>query len=809
MRERMNRIIRIVIITLSFFSVSACSLFPGYNVCIPRFNAVKELKSFIINADGSLKGNPNLYGQWLDPGIILDETNQFSSSMTINGQIATCKKSSSFTLAADPRLQTILLVTNQLIRDVFYTDSAKQNYDFTKSANIIAEIFNNNKNGSSIEYYAERVLLQYNQYLDVNSLQPDVKEIFIQNKAVDTYLKYYSDFYQKNDFTIYYDNKGNLIRLNIDDVIIVKTNVLTYPANPYSPDNNAVWYKKTKPNKLSENQWSVTETNSDGIGLILTSGSNIIKNENGKTNNDSIQSIFTITNNGLFGIKIKNNNVQNPIAEYGGYNISVEHTGCLAKDAKPNMLTNSGNIEVKLLDDDDKEFKKFKISEQSFVIQSINKNAKILLRVTAKDDKFENNAGYYDLKFAFENRGWLTMKISGLIYSFVIDPIKKTVKQVTRENFINLVTNNQFQVIVRTLLTLFVVIYGLLFTLGAIKDTQTMLVVKAIKIAIILALISPGSWNFFSDHLLRGAEEGMDYLIIISSGYNPYLNNIFSFSDRLFDFLLHPWNILKLFSLFFMSVPFTEVPFYLHSMAMGIILFSLIIIPVIVYLIALLFVIIEYIKSIFIIGFLISLAPLFIITILFDTTKKFFIQWATHVTFYILYPVFLFIFINFAHELVSISIYSLFAFETCFLLDAIPFKILGIWPIPIGLPGFRITDMNLLNLFGFFIGVMQLIIIVFFVKGSISIIKITIAEMVNVDSMLSGRALMGSGGMLKNQNKGKDDKKDDKKDKDDKDDGKDKKGGDTDKTDGGGDTGGAENASDSVGTASDVAGAAV
>jgi type IV secretory pathway VirB6-like protein len=800
MGERMNRILRVIIIILAFFSISACSLFPGYNICIPRFNAVKELKSFIINADGSLKGNSNLYGQWLDPGITLNETNQFSTSMTINGQIATCKQSSSFILATDPRLQTILSVTNQLIREVFYTDSAKQNYDFTKSANIIAEIFNN-KNGSSIEYYTERVLLQYNQYLDVNSLKPEVKEIFIKNKAVTTYSKYYSDFYQKNDSTTYYDNKGNLIRLNIGDVIIVKTNILTHPANPYSPNNNAVWYQETKPNTLSEHQWSVTETNSDGIGLILTSGSNIIKNENGKTNNDAVQSIFTITNNGLLGLKIKNNNIQNPIAEYGGYNISVAHTGCLAKDAKPNMLTNAGNIEVKLLDDDDKEFKKFKISEQSFVIQSINKNAKILLRVTAKDDKFENNAGYYDLKFAFENRGWLPMKISGLIYSFVIDPIKKTVKQVTRENFINLVSNNQFQVIVRTLLTLFVVIYGLLFMLGAIKDTQTMLVVKAIKIGIILALISPGSWNFFSDYLLRGAEEGMDYLIIISSGYNPYMTNIFSFSDRLFDFLLHPWNILKLFSLFFMSVPFTEVPSYVHSMAMGIVLFILIVIPVIVYLIALLFVIIEYIKSIFIIGFLISLAPLFIITILFDTTKKFFIQWATHIVFYMLYPVFLFIFINFAHELVSISIYSLFAFETCFLLDAIPFKILGIWPIPIGLPGFRITDMNLLNLFGFFIGVMQLIIIVFFVKGSISIIKITIAEMVNVDSMLSGRALMGSGGMLKNQNKGKDDKKDDKKD-DDKDDKKD--GGDSDKTDGGGDTGGgdtggAENASDAAG----------
>lgn len=233
---------------------------------------------------------------------------------------------------------------------------------------------------------------------------------------------------------------------------------------------------------------------------------------------------------------------------------------------------------------------------------------------------------------------------------------------------------------VQALMTLYVAFVGLGFVMGTIEIKQQDLIYRMVKLAFVITVISPGSWEFYYNYFFVGVIDGGIQLIalMVSGSFgDPTATGIISqevaiqkdssYLFGIFDGLLaqlfgdRVWK--KIGTLFFLGF-------------MGFWMMVMICIAICMYAIAVFKASLVYMMSLVMVSMLLFIAPVMIPMVLFQFTKSVFDTWWKMVISYALQPVGLFAGIAIFNILFAATIYATLSFTIC------PYCFIGI-----GFPG--------------------------------------------------------------------------------------------------------------------------
>jgi len=240
-----------------------------------------------------------------------------------------------------------------------------------------------------------------------------------------------------------------------------------------------------------------------------------------------------------------------------------------------------------------------------------------------------NLSGYINVNIAnYTGSTWF----SSVVYGELVSPLRDKYNELSRIIYEKLVSNPTLQAIAKSCLVIYIIIYGLVFLAGAVQITVTDIVIRVLKVGLIVALFSKTSWSFFNDNLFKVFVSGSDYLLTTVVGVTSTVGNVFGFIDPIFDRYGNGdvWALLAIQLL------------QIHN---GLAFFAcLAIYSMLIYLRAVLEVIITYCLAFLGLAVMISLAPFFIILILFEQTKSLFDNWLSTLFSYMLQPTVLLVF---------------------------------------------------------------------------------------------------------------------------------------------------------------------
>ncbi|MFV9890337.1 MAG: type IV secretion system protein [Rickettsia conorii subsp. raoultii] len=234
-----------------------------------------------------------------------------------------------------------------------------------------------------------------------------------------------------------------------------------------------------------------------------------------------------------------------------------------------------------------------------------------------------------------------TTWFSDIIYNGAIKPITDQFRTFSQNFYIKLVKNSAVQNLAKAALTLYVTIFGLMFVAGALKLTAVELITRICKIAIVAFLIREESWSFFNTYFFSAFTDGIDFFVTNVVGATSSRSNIFGFIDPIFD----KYTNGRIWGLLFIEL------LQIHN---GLAFIAIITIySLITYFRAILEVIIGYVIAFIGVTVMISLAPFFIILMLFEKTKSLFDNWISTLLSYVVQPTILLIFFLLIDQVLS------------------------------------------------------------------------------------------------------------------------------------------------------------
>ncbi|HJD59901.1 MAG TPA: type IV secretion system protein [Rickettsia endosymbiont of Omalisus fontisbellaquei] len=234
-----------------------------------------------------------------------------------------------------------------------------------------------------------------------------------------------------------------------------------------------------------------------------------------------------------------------------------------------------------------------------------------------------------------------TTWFSDIVYNGAIKPITDQFRTFSQMFYMKLVKNSAVQNIAKAALTLYVTIFGLMFVMGALKLTAIEVIIRICKIAIVAFLIREESWSFFNTYFFSVFTDGIDFFVTNVVGATSSRSNIFGFIDPIFD----KYTNGRIWGLLFIEL------LQIHN---GLTFIAIITIyGLITYFRAVLEVIIGYVIAFIGVTVMISLAPFFIILMLFEKTKSLFDNWISTLLSYVVQPTILLIFFLLIDQVLS------------------------------------------------------------------------------------------------------------------------------------------------------------
>lgn len=249
-----------------------------------------------------------------------------------------------------------------------------------------------------------------------------------------------------------------------------------------------------------------------------------------------------------------------------------------------------------------------------------------------------------------------TKENPGIITS-IVSSIEETLNTVSQQVFTSIAQNSGFSQVVRGALTLFILVYGILFMTGMVELKFYDFVTRMIKFGIVAFLLKPDAWTFFSDTVIVFFNNGTNDIIhhvtafTLGTKYQPGAGVFLALDGAiakaasgkmavavLATFATGPYGvlfgILLLLSLWsFLKSLLTAMWIYIMSLAMKTLLFGL--------------------------------APIFIPCILFQRTQHLFKGWLDQLVNASLQPILLFMFFAFFIQLISQSMVNILHAPVC------------------------------------------------------------------------------------------------------------------------------------------------
>jgi len=205
--------------------------------------------------------------------------------------------------------------------------------------------------------------------------------------------------------------------------------------------------------------------------------------------------------------------------------------------------------------------------------------------------------------------------LSDILYDGVIYPVQRVILNTAKLFYSALATNPTLQWIIRLVLTFYIMHNALRFLAGMKQVTMKSLLEDVIRITVVIAVLTPTSWDFFYNNVFKIFLEGMNYLFSNVVGLTSNINNPFGFVDVIFrKYTDHRLWVLLLSEVLSISNGLT---------VLGI----AVIIAILSFLSIVLEVVVAYVFAYVVIAVLISLAPLFILCMLFEYTRGIFDNW--------------------------------------------------------------------------------------------------------------------------------------------------------------------------------------
>lgn len=257
-------------------------------------------------------------------------------------------------------------------------------------------------------------------------------------------------------------------------------------------------------------------------------------------------------------------------------------------------------------------------------------------------------------------------RVAGIISSVVTD-VDRMVNRAGETLFKGIVENSSFKSALYWSITLFIVIYGVMFMFGMVQLTFGELLVRVSKIAVILALLAPGGvgWDFFSGTVKEFFNDGTQDLINKMSQLTAGINGTggcVTTGNQPAVLCVLDSAIATVFSMKFFVMLIgasTTLPY-------GPVIGLLIIAGTGEFIGAIMQAIYVYLMSLIAKALLFGLAPIFITCLMFQRTKQLFDGWLSQLVNYSLQPIFLFAFLGFYANLIRQSMQSILKTDWCY-----------------------------------------------------------------------------------------------------------------------------------------------
>ncbi len=282
------------------------------------------------------------------------------------------------------------------------------------------------------------------------------------------------------------------------------------------------------------------------------------------------------------------------------------------------------------------------------------------------DGNYANNLGAYHINVGTYVMPSESKMVSQFIYNLVIKPIRELFfgndsgqKGAARLMFEKITGQTGYGPgllvgIIRAIILLYITFYAIQFIFGFIEDTRTDFIYRLLRIAIILQLLHPDSWEFFSTYLFNAFIDGsLDLIRAFTSQFavDNYgdiapqgdANDPFAFFNVTFSLLGNAFFWKKLAAMFL-----SPLSGWIYLMFVFACMWW--------FFIGVVYAVYIYLMSIVIVAFLLALAPIFISMGLFQQTRTAFTNWLRQLTNYTMQPVMMLI----AMAILNVFIYAAF-----------------------------------------------------------------------------------------------------------------------------------------------------
>lgn len=220
-----------------------------------------------------------------------------------------------------------------------------------------------------------------------------------------------------------------------------------------------------------------------------------------------------------------------------------------------------------------------------------------------------------------------------------------------RQIYNNYSTSRPFWDGVRALFVLYIAFSAIGYVLGLIQLSKFDLSIRILKIAFVIMIFSPNSWEFFSTHFFALFTQGVNHLITAFSGYLE-ADDSFRFLDPTVGVLLAGDTWLRFLSLFFAG-------------PIGWLVFLMIMWGSFSFFACILEAMLMYFMMIISTSFLLSLSPVFFTFILFQKTKQLFDGWIKLLLNFSIQPIILFAALAFLNQALLSILYTITNFTAC------------------------------------------------------------------------------------------------------------------------------------------------
>lgn len=251
------------------------------------------------------------------------------------------------------------------------------------------------------------------------------------------------------------------------------------------------------------------------------------------------------------------------------------------------------------------------------------------------------------------------------IVNGVFEAVNVVMKNMSQLFYTAIIQNKSFQNAVTAVCILYVAVYGAMIMYGLAPFRTNEVAMRLMKMGVLWGMIGAGGWTFFSQWIGDPAIAIINQLITLfaqagGSNITPNLSTSSELSPVSVNLLVGSMNMVfsMRFAIAIIAMIFTG-PF-------GWFFALMIIWDIIEFLLMIVGAIITYVKAIVALSFLFALAPIFFAFILFEHSKKIFMQYANTIAGYFIQPILLFGFVGFyAAVLTSVLADILFSSDYC------------------------------------------------------------------------------------------------------------------------------------------------